>query len=128
MNRFLRFCAVGSAGFLIDAGMLQVLVAGANANPYAARIISFLMAASGTWLMNRYYTFEVSLKPTPAEWSRYVAFMVLGGVVNYGVFALCLVFWTRAQESPWLGVAFGSIASLGVNFTTSRLLFDKKFK
>ena len=123
MNRFLRFCAVGTVGFVIDAGILQALVVGAQANPYAARIVSFLAAASGTWLMNRRYTFEVSHKPTHAEWLRYIGLMVLGALVNYGAFALCITFWAFAHAQPWLGVAVGSIAGLGVNFTTSRRLF-----
>ena len=38
MSRFLRFCAVGTVGFVIDAGVLQALVAGLGANPYVARV------------------------------------------------------------------------------------------
>ena len=123
MNQFLRFCAVGAVGFVIDASILQALVASAHANPYAARIASFLVAASGTWLMNRHYTFEVSHRPTHAEWMRYVALMGLGALVNYGAFALCIAFWQVAHTQPWLGVAVGSITGLVVNFTMSRLLF-----
>lgn len=123
MNRFLRFCVVGTVGFVIDAGILQVLVVAMHANPYAARIPSFLAAASGTWLMNRRYTFAVSHEPTRGEWLRYVAFMVLGALVNYGAFALCIAFWAFAQAQPWLGAAVGSVAGLGVNFTASRLIF-----
>lgn len=123
MNQFLRFCVVGVVGFIIDAGILQMLVIGAHANPYVVRIVSFLVAASGTWLMNRRYTFEVRHKPTHAEWLRYVAFMALGALVNYGAFALCITFWLLAHTQPWLGVAVGSIAGLSVNFLTARLLF-----
>lgn len=128
MKQLLRFCTVGAVGFVIDAGILQMLVVGAHANPYAARIVSFLAAASGTWLMNRRYTFEVSHKSTHTEWLRYVSFMVLGAFVNYGAFALCISFWAFAHAQPWLGVALGSVAGLGVNFTTSRLLFRQSIK
>jgi putative flippase GtrA len=123
LNQFLRFCMVGVVGFVIDAGILQALVVGAHANPYAARIASFLAAASGTWLMNRHYVFAVRRKPTHAEWLRYVGLMVLGALVNYGAYALCIAFWVFARAQPWLGVAVGSVAGLGVNFTTARLLF-----
>ena len=123
MNQFLRFCAVGAVGFVIDASILQALVTGAHANPYAARIASFLVAASGTWLMNRHYTFEVSHRPTHAEWLRYIALMGLGALVNYSAFALCIAFWQVSHAQPWLGVAVGSISGLVVNFTASRLLF-----
>lgn len=123
MNQFLRFCVVGTIGFVIDAGILQALVVGAHADPYAARIASFLTAASATWLMNRRYAFAVRYKPTHAEWIRYVGLMVLGAVMNYGAYALCIAFWVVARAQPWLGVAVGSVAGLGVNFTTARLLF-----
>lgn len=125
MNQLLRFCVVGAVGFVIDAGILQLLVLGAHANPYAARVASFMVAASATWLMNRRYTFAATRHPTRMEWLRYIGFMSLGALVNYGVFALCIAFWASARAQPWLGVAVGSVASLGLNFTTSRLLFRK---
>lgn len=125
MNQFLRFCAVGVIGFLIDAGILQALVFGMNANLYAARVVSFLAAASGTWLLNRRYTFEASRKPTHAEWLRYVGFMVLGASVNYGAYALAITYWSVVRTQPWLGVGLGSLAGLGLNFTTSRMLFRR---
>lgn len=114
---------MGVVGFIIDAGLLQICVVGMHANPYAARVFSFLAAASATWLMNRRYTFAVKKKPTHAEWVRYLGLMALGAAVNYGSFALSLAYWSLLSEQPWLGVAIGSIAGLGVNFTTSRLLF-----
>ncbi len=123
MNRFLRFSAVGTIGFMIDAGILQTLVITTQVGPYVARIASFLAAASGTWFLNRRYTFAVVHKPTHTEWLSYVAFMVLGALVNYGAFALCISYWPLAHTQLWLGVAVGSVAGLGVNFTTSRLVF-----
>lgn len=122
MNQFLRFCIVGTVGFVIDAGILQLLVSGADANTYLARIFSFLVAASATWLMNRSYTFEVEHRATHAEWARYIAFMVLGALVNYGAFAITITVWELARAQPWLGVAVGSVAGLGINFLTSRRL------
>lgn len=122
MSQFLRFCVVGAVGFVIDAGILQLLVSVVGENPYFARIISFLVAASATWLMNRSYTFEVEHRPTHAEWARYIAFMALGALVNYGAFAISITVWGLARAQPWLGVAVGSIAGLGINFLTSRRL------
>lgn len=122
MNQLLRFCAVGACGFVIDAGILQILISGGATNPYLARIASFLLAASATWLLNRRYTFDVKHRPTHAEWARYVAFMMLGALVNYGAFAISIAYWELAKAHPWLGVALGSVAGLWVNFLTSRLL------
>ena len=126
MNQFLRFCVVGVVGFVIDAGILQLLVSGGLANPYLARIASFLLAASATWLMNRRYTFDIKQRPSHAEWARYVTFMVLGALVNYGAFAISIAKWDLAHARPWIGVAIGSIAGLWINFFTSRLLVFRK--
>lgn len=122
MSQLVRFCVVGTIGFLVDAGVLQALVSGTGANPYAARVGSFLAAASATWWLNRRYTFQVTHRATRSEWIRYVALMVLGAVVNYGAFAIAITWWDLARAQPWIGVAIGSVAGLGINFVTSRRL------
>lgn len=122
LNQFLRFCVVGAVGFVIDAGILQFLVSGIGTNPYLARTLSLLVAASATWLMNRRYTFEVEHAATHSEWVCYITLMVLGASVNYGAFAISIAVWELARAQPWLGVAVGSIAGLGINFLSSRLL------
>ena len=125
MTRFLRFCVVGTLAFLVDAGVLTALAAGAGLDPYAARVISFLAAATFTWWLNRRWTFEVKHRPTGAEWSAYVGLMVLGAAVNYGTYAAAITWWPLAREHLWIGVALGSIAGLGVNFASSSRLFAR---
>ena len=116
-----RFCLVGTAGFVIDASIVQVLVAGLHVNPYLARAVSILTAATATWLMNRRFTFQVTYSASRREWSRYVGLMMFGASVNYAVFAFCIAFWQTFRAQPVLAVAVGSIVGLLVNFTTSRI-------
>lgn len=125
MKRFLRFCLVGGAAYFVDAGVLLALVSGAGFDPYAARVASFLAAATFTWVFNRRFTFEVKHEPTRGEWLGYVALMVLGAIVNYGTYAAAITWWPLAREHLWLGVALGSIAGLGVNFLSSSRLFAR---
>ena len=124
MSRFLRFCVVGGAAFFVDAGVLMALTAGAGLDPYLARVISFLAAATFTWWLNRSYTFELRREPTGSEWAAYVALMTLGAVVNYGTYAAAITWWPIAREHLWIGVALGSVAGLGINFLTSRRLLN----
>ena len=121
MSQFVRFCLIGALGFVIDAGVLQLLLQTVATNPYKARIFSFLAAASFTWICNRHYTFRTTNRASRAEWLRYIGLMTLGALVNYAVYALCIASVAYAQ--PWTAVAAGSVAALGVNFTLSRLLF-----
>jgi putative flippase GtrA len=124
VRRFLRFCLVGGAAFFVDAGVLMALVSGGDLDPYLARVISFLAAASFTWWLNRLYTFEVKRRPTGSEWAAYIGLMVIGAAVNYGTYAAAITWWPLARERLWLGVALGSIAGLGINFLTSKRLLD----
>lgn len=125
MKRLLRFGIAGTLGFGVDVAVLLVLTQGFGLGPYAARLASFLAAATATWWINRNFTFATSKPPSRAEWVGYVGLMVLGGVVNYGVYAACIAHWDLARSQLWLPVALGSIAGLGVNFTTSRALIFK---
>ena len=45
-RQFLRFCAVGGIGFLVDAGLLWLLLQATALGPYGARVLSFLAAAT----------------------------------------------------------------------------------
>ncbi|NTV69244.1 MAG: GtrA family protein [Azonexaceae bacterium] len=123
MSQFVRFCLVGGVGFFIDAGILQLLVALADINPYTARVFSFIFAASGTWIMNRRFTFQVRHRANHAEWLRYIGLMVIGAIANYGVFVICVKLDLFPISFLWLAVAIGSIAGLGVNYTSSKLVF-----
>ena len=119
-SRFLRFCLVGTAGFVVDAGALQAMVTLGAMNPFVARIGSFLAAATFTWWLNRGFTFGVDAVPSRREWARYVMAMTLGALVNYAAFAVTLLSAPAAARQPWIGVAVGSVVGLLVNYLTSR--------
>jgi putative flippase GtrA len=124
-SQFLRFGVVGTAGFLIDAGVLQLML-WLGLGPYLGRVVSFLAAATGTWLGNRRFTFQANhARPSHREWLRYVSLMVVGGVVNYGAYVACLMGSALVRTYPVIGVAVGSIAGLAVNFLSSRYLVFK---
>lgn len=120
-SQFLRFAAVGVAGFVVDTAALYVAMHGFGAGPYLARLISYLAAATSTWALNRRYTFGgVADHRLLREWARFLAANAVGGSVNYGVYA-GLIHWSDLVLAyPVIGVAAGSIAGLLVNFTLSR--------
>ena len=100
MTRLFRFAVGGVVGFVVDSGVLYVLIA-FGLNPYAARVPSFLAAATSTWLVNRYWTFaDRRGARRSAEWTRYLAAMLAGGVVNY----LSSHYWVfKASAAPKSG-------------------------
>lgn len=122
-HQFFRFCIVGTIGFVVDAGSLYLIMAATGAGPFLARFFSFVLAATATWILNRRYTFRASRRePILLEWLRYLGYASIGGAINYGVYALCLLGFELARAHPVIGVAAGSIAGLAFNFLATRHL------
>lgn len=121
MPQFLLFCIGGVIGFVVDAGLLRLLVSGLQMNAYVARLVSFLFAATATWLWNRHSTFRGTRRyGLLGEWARYLFAMSGGFAVNYGTYALLYTLFPLVQRYPELGVAAGSVAGLVVNYASSR--------
>lgn len=121
MHQVILFCVVGFAGFLVDAGLVQVLVSAFAANPYLSRMLSFLSAASTTWMLNRRFTFkDIRHYGRFGEWSRYVFAMCGGFAVNFSIYSAMVYHYELIQRFPALGVAVGSVGGFLINFSASR--------
>jgi putative flippase GtrA len=122
MTRFLRFCMAGTVGFLIDASSLYLFVH-LGIPALVARLFSFLLAVTGTWLLNRRYTFDSSgSSGLFQEWLHYLAVNGVGGAINYLCFALALLSLELVQTYPVLGVAIGSVVALFFNYFANKHL------
>jgi putative flippase GtrA len=124
------FAVGGLIGFVVDAGVVQLLVSFAHFNPYTGRVISFLLAATVTWWWNRNRTFAArhSGRPLLAEWLHWMALMGGGAAVNYGAFVLCLMEFPSWHRWPALAVAVGSVFAAVVNFVSARTLLFRRAK
>ncbi|HYF07269.1 MAG TPA: GtrA family protein [Acetobacteraceae bacterium] len=121
-GQFFRFGVVGTAGFIVDTGVLYAMLA-LGAGPYLGRVPAYLAAATTTWALNRAWTFQArSSGPVGRQWVLFVAVNLIGFALNYGTYAACIAFWPLAAAHPVIAVAAGSIAGLFSNFTLSRAL------
>ena len=117
---FIRFGMVGTVGFLVDSGVLMAAIA-LGLGPWLGRLLSFLAAATTTYALNRLWTFRHRAgEGGTGQWARFVAVNLGGFAANYGTYAAVITLVETAAAWPVLGVAAGSIAGLGVNFTLSR--------
>jgi len=120
LRQFLTFGLVGTGGFLVDSAVLYLCLA-AGADHYTGRILSYLVAATFTWAMNRRFTFRDQRDAARLrEWARFLLANALGGALNYATYALLIGISPMVYAHPILGVAAGSIAGLGANFIVSR--------
>jgi putative flippase GtrA len=125
LKRYRRVCSfalVGTIAFIVDASVLCVVLP--LTGEYLARIPSFLGGASVAWLLNRRLTFH----DRPSGHSRarelvlYTALMVLGALINVGVYALLVANQPLAASFPVLAAAAGTLCAMLVNLSTSSLL------
>jgi putative flippase GtrA len=120
-REFLSFAVVGAVGFVVDVAVLYLLAP--LLGWYGARVLSFLAAATATWVLNRRYTFNGRKANASVlrEYLGYLVTMLGGAVVNYGAYVLVL-HWVSGAWAPAAGVALGSCAGLVVNFLSARYL------
>lgn len=122
LRRQLALFGVGGAiGFAVDIGVLQLLVSGLSWDRFSSRLISFLCAATATWVFNRHYTFRGLRRHSLfGEWVRYIIAMSGGFACNFAAYSALVLWFDIDRQWLILAVAAGSVAGLGVNFVASR--------
>jgi putative flippase GtrA len=117
------FVAAAAVGFGLDAGVLTLLVRGFDWSPWHGRFLSFPLAVTATWLLNRRYAFRGAAPvDRRAEYAGYWAIQLVGAAVNFGVFGLCLRAAPALQRWPFVAVAVSGVAAMVVNFVLARTI------
>ncbi len=123
--QFLRFAAIGTAGVFVDSAALYAAMNGLGLDHYSGRLLSWFVAATFTWAMNRRFTFADG-RPPLRQWLAFLAANSIGGFVNYAVYAALVAASPTVEAIPFLGVGAGSIAGLFFNFTVSKWLVFRR--
>lgn len=120
-RQVLHFAIAGSLGFVLDAGLVQLLSGPGGWDPLLARVLSVAAAIAFTFAYNRHITFaDRRSARIGREFGRYLLGNAAGLATNYGAFVLCLALWPLLRQWPAIGVAVGSLAGMGVNFVAAR--------
>jgi putative flippase GtrA len=125
--KIIKFGLVGCAGYCVDAGVLYLALYALGMSYYSGRIVSYALAASSTWYMNRRFTFADSRHDNRLrEWARFVMLNLGGGIVNYAIYAAYVREHGGSSATPAIGVALGSLAGMFVNFYLSSWFVFKR--
>ena len=98
---------------------------GADLHHYAARAISFTLAVTATWYLNRRWVFDGNARQVIGrEYAAYVLVQVIGAAINLSVFIAVLELRPALAALPVIPLAIGAAAALLFNFlASSRFVF-----
>lgn len=121
--QLVRFAVVGGAGFIVDASVLTSLVKFTVMDLYSSRAISFILAVSVTWYLNRVWTFKTAKnKRQGAEYARHILVQVIGALINLSVYVYCIESVEQMARYPVFPLAIGALIALVFNYFFSRKL------
>lgn len=78
--RLVRFCVVGASGYVVNLIVFAILVHGTGMHYLAAAIVSFVVAVTNNFLLNKYWTFQRHEERAHTQGLRYlvVSLIALG--------------------------------------------------
>ena len=118
--RFTKFVLAGGVGFLVEAGIITWLVSGLNINIFHARAVSFSVAVTLTWAINRNFAFAgLQMKQKGREYSAYLLVQVVGAALNLVVFVIFIAVYPQFRATPVIPLATGAAVALSFNFGAS---------
>lgn len=118
LMQFLRFGVVGTISFMIDTATVYALRA--SLGVYGAAMVSYLVAASTGWLLNRVFTFRHRGGALHRQWALFVVTNLAGFIPNRGTYALLVHFVPFCATHLVVPVGAGALAGMFVNFTMAR--------
>jgi putative flippase GtrA len=124
----IKFGLVGVVGFVVDSIVLMVMIE-FGLDPYSGRAVSFMVAVTTTWLLNRSFTFRDRDPRLLGQWIKFASVNSLGGAVNYGTYAVLVANVQLFAAWPVLGVVVGSLAGMVFNlYLSKRYVFSEANK
>ncbi|EKD57098.1 MAG: putative membrane protein [uncultured bacterium] len=90
LKQFIKFGIVGLSGTIIDLGFYNLLAISLGFNIYIARTISFVLAATSNYFLNRTWTFQSKEKKIAKEYSQFFFVSVVGLLLNLVIMRVVL--------------------------------------
>jgi len=107
ITKFLKFCAVGFSGMIIDFGTTWLLKEKLKINKYIANSTGFILAASSNYFLNRIWTFESQSREIVAEYASFFTIALIGLGLNN------LIIWLLTDKLKW-NFYFSKLIAIGI--------------
>jgi dolichol-phosphate mannosyltransferase len=123
LTEIFQYGLVGLSGFVVDLITFSTLFRLLGVADLASRAVSFVLAATWNWALNRRITFEGARSGSRLpQWAAFLLVSAGGFVLNWGVYYLLtrhVAFFLGREE---LALAAGVAAGFAFNYLGARLL------
>lgn len=115
-EQLVRFCVVGTSGYLVNLAVFSVLVHLAGAHYVTAAVLAFCVAWTNNFLWNKYWTFRRHGLSALQQGARYLAVSLVA--LGLGLVLLELLVRAGSPEVPAQALAIAAV--MPVNFLLNR--------
>lgn len=116
--KFLKFCAVGFSGMVVDFGVTWLCKEKFGWNKYLSNSLGFILAATNNYIWNRLWTFQSANTQIPVEYGKFLIIAAIGLAINNFVIYLL---HGKLKLNFYLSKIFAIIIVTVWNFTMNYL-------
>jgi len=126
-SHLVKFLVVGAVGFFVDGSFLLVFQHMGMSLTFA-RLLSFSVAVSCTWILNKKWTFQLEKDNNQRSFKRhslYIIFQCLGALINFCVFVFLTKKFIIMHSYPLIPFSIASAIAMLFNYSTSKFIVFK---
>lgn len=118
LKQFIKFGLVGFLSFLVDAGVYLVLTRYLAVFYLIAKMISFVVAATNSYIFNRTWTFRSKSTQIGREFVKFFFISTIGLGINSLIMFLAV---DKIKLNDLLGLIIATAITMFWNFTANKL-------
>lgn len=89
-RQFLKYCLVGASGLVVNLAVYAFLVKKAGFHYLPGATLSFIVAATNNFLLNKYWTFDNPQGAVFTQMSRFVIISISSLILNLAILSMLL--------------------------------------
>ena len=117
-GQFWKYCLVGASGFVINLLVYSLMIAGLEVHYWLAATVSFGVAVTNNFLLNRYWTFGNSERDLFSQASRFTIISITSWALNMVILRMLI---EDADFNQYVAQALAISMVTVLNFTGNKL-------
>jgi dolichol-phosphate mannosyltransferase len=123
LSEIFQYALVGLSGLAVDLLAFSLLYRLVLVHHLASRAVSFVVAATWNWALNRRITFEgARSRARLPQWAGFLLVSAVGFLLNWGVYYLLTTYSAFFLSAKELALVAGVVAGFAFNYLGARLL------